>query len=248
MLPYMTLQSERETRVELAGLYRVFALLGWDELIYNHISARVPGTDHFLINEYGLHYSEITASNLVKIDLEGRVVEDREVAVNPAGFVIHSAIHAAREDAHWVAHTHTTAGSAVACLAEGLRADNFYSCVIAHRVAYHDFEGITVRADEKPRLVKNLGKSDLLILRNHGLLTCGADAASCFANHWILQRACEVQVATDSAGGDVVPITADARGASAAAVETMMQHAGYGRLELAAMLRRVDRLDPSYRD
>jgi len=244
----MTLQAERETRVQLAGLYRVFASFGWDELIYNHISARVPGTDHFLINEYGLHYSEITASNLVKIDLDGGVVGERDAPVNPAGFVIHSAIHAARDDAHWIAHTHTTAGSAVACLADGLRNDNFYSCVIAHRVAYHDFEGITVRPDEKPRLVENLGERDFLILRNHGLLTCGEDAASCFANHWILQRSCEIQVATDSAGGEVIPITADARGASAAAVDAMMQFQGYGALELAAMLRRVERLDPGYKE
>jgi len=244
----MTHPTERETRVQLAGLYRVFARLGWDELIYNHISARVPGTDHFLINEYGLHYSEITASNLVKIDLDGNVVDDRDAAVNPAGFVIHSAIHAARADAHWVAHTHTTAGSAVACLADGLRGDNFYSCVVSHRIAYHDFEGITVRPDEKPRLVEHLGDSDFLILRNHGLLTCGKDAATCFANHWILQRACEIQVATDAAGGEVIPITADARGASAAAVDAMMQFQGYGALEFAAMLRRERRLDSSFED
>jgi ribulose-5-phosphate 4-epimerase/fuculose-1-phosphate aldolase len=240
--------AERALRVELAALYRIFHHLGWSELIYNHISARVPGTEHFLINPYGLFYDEVKASNLVKVDLAGNIVGSSDHPINPAGFVIHSAIHAARHDVSCVAHVHTTAGSVVACLAEGLRADNFYSCILADRVAYHDFEGITVRDAEKARLVKSLGDEDFLILRNHGLLACGADVAACFANLWVLQRACEIQVATDAAGGEPIPIGPEARAASAAAVEVMMAHAGYGKLEFAAWMRRIERIDPSYRD
>ncbi len=242
-------QEERALRVQLAGLYRIFHHLGWSELIYNHISARVPGPEHhFLINPYGLFYDEVTASNLVKIDLAGNVVGHSDYPVNPAGFVIHSAIHAARPDAAVVAHTHTTAGSAIACQAEGLRHDNFYSCILADRVAYHDFEGITVRPDERPRLVASLGDKDFLILRNHGLLTCGADVAACFMNHWVFQRACEIQAATDAAGGDPIPVGPAAQAASKAAVEAMFSQAGYGKLEYAAWLRRLDAIDPSYRE
>lgn len=240
--------AERALRVELAAMYRIFHLLGWTELIYNHISARVPGTEHFLINPYGLSYDEVRASNLVKVDLGGAIVGASEHPINPAGFVVHSAIHAVRPDVAVVAHTHTTAGSVVACLAEGLRSDNFYSCVLADRVAYHDLEGITVREAERPRLAASLGDKDFLILRNHGLLTCGADVAACLANMWVLQRACEIQVATDAAGGEPIPIGPEARAASQAAIAVIMAHAGYGRLELAALRRRLDRLDPSYRD
>mgnify|MGYP001201245808 CR=1 FL=1 len=240
--------TERELRVQLAGLYRIFHHLGWAELIYNHISARVPGTEHFLINPYGLFYDEVTASNLVKVDLHGEVIGQGAHGINPAGFVIHSAIHAARPDVGCIAHTHTTAGSAIACRAEGLRGDNFYSCLIADHVAYHDFEGITVRDAERPRLVASLGSRNFLILRNHGLLACGAAVAACFANAWVLQRACEIQVATDSGGGDPIPVEPDARAASARGLEVMMRSGGYGGLELAAWLRRLDRVDPGYRE
>ncbi|MCB9596457.1 MAG: class II aldolase/adducin family protein [Sandaracinaceae bacterium] len=240
--------SERELRVQLAGLYRIFHHLGWTELIYNHISAHVPDSDHFLINPYGLAYDEVTASNLVKVDLAGNIVGSSDHPINPAGFVIHSAIHGARHDVGCVAHTHTTAGSAVACQAEGLRGDNFYSCLVADHVAYHDFEGITVREGERARLVASLGDRNFLILRNHGLLACGADVAACFVNLWVLQRACEIQVATDSGGNDPIPIQPEAKAASAKGLEVMMAQAGHGRLEYAALLRRVDRIDPSYKD
>ncbi|MCA9607570.1 MAG: class II aldolase/adducin family protein [Myxococcales bacterium] len=241
--------EERALRVELAALYRIFHHLGWSELVYNHISARVPGPEHhFLINPYGLFYDEVTASNLVKVDLEGQIVGPSEHPVNPAGFVIHAAIHAARPDVRVVAHTHTTAGSVIACQAEGLRHDNFYSCILTDRVAYHDFEGITVRPDEQPRLVASLGEHDFLILRNHGLLTCGADVASCFLNHWVMQRACEIQAATDAAGGDTIPVSPEAQAASKHAVQHMFSQSGYGRLEFAAWMRRVDAIDPSYRE
>ena len=167
-------QTEQELRVQLAACYRIFDHMGWSEMIFNHITAKVPGPDHhFLINPYGLHYSEVKASNLVKVDIDGSIVEDTDYAVNPAGIVIHTAIHAARPDVHCIAHTHTNAGMAVACSQEGLRNDNFYSALLHNRIAYHDFEGITVMDDEKPRLIANLGDKSLMILRNHGLLAGG---------------------------------------------------------------------------
>ena len=182
--------TEREVRVELAACYRIFDLLGWTELIFNHITAKVPGPEeHFLINPFGLHYSEITASNLVKIDLDGNVIGDSEWSVNLAGFVIHSAIHRARSDVRCITHTHTTTGMAVACLEAGLTQTNFYSAMMHDSVAYHDFEGITTRPDECDRLVDSLGEKDLLILRNHGLLTCGPTIAEAFTNLYRLQRA-----------------------------------------------------------
>jgi ribulose-5-phosphate 4-epimerase/fuculose-1-phosphate aldolase len=179
----------------------VFAMLGWTELIYNHITVRVPGThSHFLINPFGLHYTEVTASNLVKIDVDGNVLDDSPYPVNPAGFVVHAAIHRALPDAHCVMHTHTTAGLAVACSQSGLVNNNFYSAQLHGMVAYHDFEGITVRADEGPRLVANLGDKRLLILRNHGLLSIGETIAQAFARLWTLNRACDIQLATATLG------------------------------------------------
>ena len=182
-------KTEQELRIQLAACYRIFDHMGWTEMIFNHITVKLPGDEHhFLINPYGLHYSEVTASNLVKVDIEGNIVEDTDYTVNPAGIIIHTAIHAARPEVHCIAHTHTNAGMAVACSQEGLRTDNFYSALLHNRVAYHDFEGLTVRDDEKPRLVANLGNKGLLILRNHGLLTCGRTIPEAFINQWTLER------------------------------------------------------------
>lgn len=238
---------EWRTRLELAALYRVFDRLGWTELIYNHITAKIPDTEHLLINAYGLHYSEISASSLVKIDLDGEIVGRADWPVNPAGLVIHTAIHRARPDARCVAHTHTTAGLAVACARQGLRDDNFYSSMLAGKVAYHPFEGVTVRDDERARLVAGLGDKDFLILRSHGLLVCGHSVAAAFANAWLLQRACEVQVATDARGGDNWPISSEISQRSAAAIETMRVGRAHGQLELSAMVRLLDRVDRSWR-
>jgi ribulose-5-phosphate 4-epimerase/fuculose-1-phosphate aldolase len=191
--------EEWKLRVELAACYRVFDYLGWIEMIFNHITMRVPGPEHhFLINPFGLHYSEVTASNLVKIDLDGKIVGHSDYPVNPAGFVIHSAIHAAVPDALCIIHTHTTAGLAVASSKRGLVPTNFYSSAVIDTVAYHDFEGPSVHDDEKPRLVRDLGNKRALILRNHGLLCHGKTIASAFDLHYRLQRACEVQVATSA--------------------------------------------------
>ena len=240
--------EERALRVQLAACYRVFHLLGWTELIYNHITVRIPGPErHFLINPFGLHYSEVKASNLVKIDLEGRVIGDSTWPVNPAGFVLHSAIHQGVDGAHCVMHTHTTAGCAVACSQAGLSMDNFYSAQLHDRVAYHDFEGITVHADEGPRVIRSIGQRPAVILRNHGLLAWGDTLPYTFAVLWTLQRACEIQVA-GAALGPTVPIPeAVQRKASQDALQFDPRRGG-GRDVFAALVRMVDRVDPSYKD
>ena len=199
--------EEWQIRLELAALYRAFDWMGWTEAIYNHITARVPGGErHYLINPYGLNYNEVTATNLVKVNLAGEAVDGSKTPVNRAGFVIHSAIHAAREDAHCIIHTHTTAGSAVATKKDGLRFDNFYSAALYGQVAYHDFEGVTTDTAEQPRLVRSLGDKAILILRNHGLLVACPGIPEAYATYWTLQRACEIQVATDAMRGDNLPI------------------------------------------
>jgi len=199
--------EEWKQRLELAALYRLVDWYGWSETISNHISLRVEGPEtHFLINPYGLHYCEVTASNLVKIDLAGNRVDGSPHPINQAGFVIHSAIHEAREDAHCVLHTHTDAGLAVACKAGGLRNDNLYSAILNGKIAYHDFEGVATDVEERPRLVASLGRKNLLILRTHGLLAIGRSVAQTFHSYWTLQRACEIQVLTDSMAGATLPV------------------------------------------
>lgn len=199
--------QEWEARLELAACYRLFDFLGWTEMIFNHLTLRLPGEEPlFLINPYGLHYAEVTATNLVKIDVQGRKVDDSPWPVNPAGFVIHSAIHAARHDAHCVMHTHTTAGVAVACKKEGLSHDNFYGAQFFGQIAYHDFEGVTTDPDEQQRLLASLGDRSVLILRSHGLLVAGAHVPDTFYTMWSLQRACEVQLAAASMPGPNWPV------------------------------------------
>lgn len=242
-------KTEQELRVELAACYRIFDYLGWTELIYNHITVKLPGNDHhFLINPYGLHYSEVTASNLVKVDIDGNIMEDTGYTVNPAGILIHTAVHGAREDVQCITHTHTDAGMAVACSTGGLRTDNFYSALLQNRVAYHDFEGLTVLDDEKPRLIANIGNKNLLILRNHGLLTCGRSIPEAFYNMWALQRSCEVQVACDATGKNIIPVS-DEILAKAEQLMTI-QSAGTpaGQLEFSALVRLIDKIDPSYKN
>ena len=203
-------EEEWRLRLELAACYRLFDHLRWSELIYNHITVRVPAAPgapaQYLINPYGLNYNEVTANNLVRIDIAGNKLDGSPHALNAAGFVIHSAVHAARANAHCIMHTHTTAGMALACKASGLRQDNFYSAILAGRVGYHDFEGITTVLDEQPRLVASLGGNDVLILRNHGLLAVGPHIPGAFATMWTLQRACEVQQAADAMAGANIPI------------------------------------------
>ena len=239
--------EEWDARVQLAAAYRIFAHLGWTELIYNHISLRVPGPQpHFLINPFGLHYSEVCASNLVKVDIDGRIVGHSDWPINPAGFTFHGAIHAALPDAHCVMHVHTTPTMAVCCLEEGLSYSNFYAAQLYGSVAYHDFEGITVHADEAPRLLASLGRKPLLILRNHGLLSTGPTLPLAFVRLWTLQRACEVQVA-QAALGPAIPVS------EAVAIRTTDDsfqfdaQFGAGQDVFDAMTRLVDRIDDSYK-
>ncbi|NBQ86785.1 MAG: class II aldolase/adducin family protein [Betaproteobacteria bacterium] len=201
--------DEWQARRELAACYRLFDHLGWAEAIFNHITLRVPGEGSepcYLINPFGLHYSEVTAANLVKVNLRGEIVGDASYPVNRAGYVIHGAIHAARSDAHCVMHVHTTAGSAVACKASGLRHDNFYSAMMWGQIGYHDFEGVTTSLDEQPRLVTSLGAHPWLILRNHGILAVGSNLPEAFQRLWMLQRACEIQLASDAGQGPNIAI------------------------------------------
>lgn len=241
--------SEREIRTDLAALYRIVDHLGWTELIFNHITAKVPGPDeHFLINPFGLHYSEVTASNLVKVDIDGNVIGETEWGVNVAGYIIHSAIHAARPDVKCVMHTHTTTGQAISCMDNGLELVGFNSAMLVDRVAYHDFEGITVLDDEKGRLVDSLGDRNYLILRNHGLLTCGETVAQAFTRMHTLQRACDVQVMAQSMGQKLRAIPDEAAARSQAFVESGDVAASGSDRVFRAMQRVVDRIDPSYRD
>ncbi len=238
--------AEWAARIELAAFYRLVDWFGWTELVFNHISLRLPDVDaQFLINPYGLWYSEVTARNLVRVAATGQRVDGQTGEVNPAGFVIHGAIHAARDDAHCIIHTHTTAGCAVASKKEGLRQDNFYSAGLAGLVAYHDFEGITSSLDEQPRLVQSLGKRSLMILRNHGLLAIGPSVASAFRNYWRLQRACEIQVASDAMAGESLPVPASVLEHTAQRVAAFEAGRTFDQIVFDACLRKagITRLD-----
>jgi len=239
-------KAELEARVQLAACYRIFNHLGWVEMIFNHITLRVPGPEKFfLINPFGLHYSEITASSLLLIDIDGNPVRETKFPVNRAGFVIHSAIHASVPDARCVMHTHTTTGMAVACQKDGLSPTNFYAAQLHGGVAYHDFEGITVEEDEKTRLVASIGNKRAVILRNHGLLAWGPSLPEAFMTLWTLQRACDVQIASSSAGV-LNPIKSEV-------FAQTVRESGPGEKRacddvFAAMQRLVDAKDSSYRD
>ena len=239
--------AERKARVELAACYRIFDMLGWTEMIFNHITLRVPGAEpRFLINPFGLHYREITASSLVLIDLEGNALRETKWPVNRAGFVIHSAIHGAIPQAHCVMHTHTTNGVAVASLKNGLSSDNFYGAMLHGRVAYHELQGVTVDLAERESLVRDLGDKHVMILRNHGLLSWGRNVAEAYLRLWTLQRACDVQVAAGQAGGAVNRLSPEI-------IERMLAESGPGETQTcedvyAALVRLLDARDPSYRD
>ncbi|HWB46844.1 MAG TPA: class II aldolase/adducin family protein [Hyphomicrobiaceae bacterium] len=240
-------REEWEARVLLAACYRVFAHIGWTEMIYNHITLRVPGPDkHLLINPFGLHYSEITASNLVKIDLDGNILSDSKWPVNPAGLAPHATVHRHIEQAHCVMHTHTTAGLAVACTRGGLSMTNFYSAQLYGKVAYHDFEGITVEADEGPRMLKHMDGKPILILRNHGLLAWGETLPQAFAHMWTVQRACEIQVASMGMG-ELIPIPVPVLEQATRVSFQFDPKFGAGVDVFNALIRQIDRYDQSYK-
>ncbi len=239
--------EEWAMRVDLAACYRIVAKHGWDDLVFTHISARLPGGEHhFLINPYGLMFEEVTASSLVKVDLKGTKVMESPFAVNPAGFVIHSAIHAAREDAQCVLHLHTSAGVAVSCQKEGLLPISQQSIFVHASLGYHNYEGVALNDAEKPRLVSDFGANTFLILRNHGLLTAGASIADAYLAMFVLQRACEIQVLAQSGGGALIPIPQPILDGARAQSAQVTRGLG-GALAWPGILRKLDRLDPSYR-
>jgi ribulose-5-phosphate 4-epimerase/fuculose-1-phosphate aldolase len=240
--------QEWQLRVQLAAAYRVADFMGWNELIYTHISARVPGpAHHFLINPYGLSFDEVTASNLVKIDVDGNRVSDSAFSANKAGFVIHSAIHMARPDAACVWHMHTLAGMAVSAQEEGLLPVHMYSHNFWNRISYHDFEGPSMRLDERERLARSVSKNDAVILRNHGLLTLGRTIPEAFIRFWRLNRACEVQLAAQAAKLRL-PSAEICEDSFRMGEEFLADQAGVGELEFAALLRKVEARDASYKN
>jgi ribulose-5-phosphate 4-epimerase/fuculose-1-phosphate aldolase len=238
--------EEWRVRVDLAAAYRLVALFGWDDLVFTHVSARVPGAEgQFLINPYGFMFEEMTASALVKVDHEGRKLDDSPFEVNPAGFVIHSAVHGARPDAGCVLHTHTRDGIAVSAQKGGVLPLSQQSIFVLSGLGYHDYEGVALRDDEKPRLVRDLGGNNFLMLRNHGLLTVGASVADAFLSMYIFETVCAIQVRAQAGGGELVPvhpeIIATARQQAAAATRGL----GAG-LTWPGLLRRLDRRMPGY--
>lgn len=237
--------EEWQARVDCAALYRLVALHGWDDMIFTHISVRVPGPDHhFLLNPYGMFFEEITASSLVKVDLEGNVVSPTPHYIFPPAFTIHSAVHGAREDALCVIHVHTDAGVGVSAQKHGLLPLTQNACLVQPHLAYHDYEGVALHLDERQRLVADLGDKKLMLLRNHGTLALGASAADAFVGIYFLERACAQQVAALSGGREWV-LTAP----EAAQAETNTQSRG---LIMAAsvawpgLLRKLDRHLPGY--
>lgn len=239
--------EEWEARVQLAATYRIFDHLGWTELIYNHISLRVPGeNEHYLINPFGLHYSEVTASNLVKVDLAGNIVGSSDWPINPAGITFHGAIHATLPDAHCVMHLHTTATQAVCCLKGGLSFTNFYAAQLYGKVAYHDFEGITVHAEEGERILRSAEGKPVLLLRNHGPVTIGHSLPQALSLMWLVNRACEIQLASSSMG-ELLPIPVPVLEKCVADALQFNPKYGAGQDSFDALQRIVDRIDPSYR-
>lgn len=247
--------KEWELRVQLAAAYRLIDLMGWTELIWTHTTVRVPGPEHhFLINRYGLRFDEVRASNLVKVDLDGNIIGDQSQEINPAGFVIHSAIHMMRPDVQCVLHTHTVAGMAVAALAEGLLPISMYALGDFERVAYHDYEGPSLDRAERERLSADLGDKNILILRTHGLLTCGQTVAQAFVRMYRLERACQVQLAAQGTGAKlVIPPRHVCEKSAQLNDDFMAAEGGKGfsrnpNPEFDALLRLLDKKDPSYRD
>ena len=248
--------EEREARINLAACYRLAAHYGWTDLIYTHISLRVPGSeDHYLLNPFGFMFDEITASSLIKIDLDGNLVEPSPHKIHRAGFVIHSAIHAARADAHCVIHSHTRAGMAVSMMKRGLLPLSQHAMLFHDKVAYHDSEGFALDLDERQRLAHDMGDKPVMILRNHGTLVAGETAGQAFSMMWHLEKAMQAQVDALASGEKLttpskrVALQIAQRGFSKAKIAQYSDGASpLGRLEWPGLLRMLDRIDPSYRD
>jgi ribulose-5-phosphate 4-epimerase/fuculose-1-phosphate aldolase len=240
--------EEWKQRVALAAAYRLVAHFGWDDLIFSHLSVRVPGGEHhFLVNPYGMTFDEITASNLVKVDLAGNKVMASPYAVNPAGFTIHSAIHAARDDAKCVVHVHSVNGIAVSAQKDGLLPISQQSIFVLSSLAYHDYEGVALREDEKPRLVRDLGEKNFFMLRNHGLITIADSVPDAFLFMYTFESACMIQVRALAGGGELIAIDPRIITSAKQQAETVTKTA-LGGLAWPALLRKLDRIDASYRD
>lgn len=240
--------AEWQLRMDLAAAYRLVALFGWSDLVFTHISARLPGPEHhFLINPYGMLFEEITASSLVKVDLHGRKLMDSPYPINPAGFVIHSAVHAARADAQCVLHTHSLNGIAVSAQREGLRPISQQSIFVLASLAYHDYEGVALLDEEKPRLVQDLGDKVFLMLRNHGLLTVGASPADAFLAMYLFEAACNIQLRAQSGGGELIPIPQKILDGALQQQAQVTRGLGAA-LVWPALLRKLERIDPGFRD
>ena len=239
--------EEWRTRVDLAAAYRLVALFKWDDLVFTHISARVPGRhDEFLINPYGLMFEEITASSLVRVGLEGQKLDESPFPVNPAGFTIHSAVHAARHDAQCVLHTHSLNGVAVSAQRGGVLPLSQQSIAVLSNLAYHDYEGLALRDDEKPRLVADLGDKNFLMLRNHGLLTLGATIADAFVAMYFFEAVCNIQIRAQAGGGELVHVDQRIIDGAAQAVQQVTGGRGPGALAWPGLMRRLDRHLPGY--
>jgi ribulose-5-phosphate 4-epimerase/fuculose-1-phosphate aldolase len=241
-------KEEWQLRTDLAATYRLVAHHGWADMIFTHITVRIPGPEHhFLINPYGLLFDEITASSLVKIDIDGNKVMESPYPVNPAGFTIHSAIHGARDDAQAVIHLHTADGVAVSCQAHGLLPISQHAMLIHHDVAYHEYEGVALDHDERPRLINDMGTKNLMILRNHGTLTVGRTCADAFLRIYYLERACTIQVRALSGGTKLNP-TMDGVTDKTAGQGRNGFDGPIGGLAWPGLLRLLDRKDTSYRN
>jgi ribulose-5-phosphate 4-epimerase/fuculose-1-phosphate aldolase len=238
--------EEWQTRVDLACAYRLVAHYGWDDIIFTHLSASIPGPEeHFLINPFGMMFEEVTASSLVKVDLHGKVMMPTPYPINPAGFTIHSCVHEARPDVGAVMHVHTVAGIAVSTLKEGLLPLSQTALGFYNSVRYHDYEGLALVEDEKARLAANLGTGNTMILRNHGLLTTARTIGETFLALFMLQKACEIQLAAQASGGQLIHLPQAA--ADLVEQQTMGAFALAGQMSWTALVRKMDRLDTSYR-
>lgn len=239
--------EEWQLRVDLAACYRLVALYGWSDLVFTHISARIPGPEHhFLINPYGLMFDEITASSLVKVDQQCNKIIDSPYPVNPAGFVIHSAVHSAREDIQCVLHTHTRAGIAVSAQKNGVLPISQQSTFVLASLAYHDYEGVAFRDDEKPRLQADMGNANFLMLRNHGLLTCGKTIADAFLSMYTFENTCQIQIAAQSGGSELTQVNPKIVEGVGQAMKVQTGGLG-GQFVWPSLIRKLDRIDDSYK-
>ena len=241
--------EEWQQRVNLAAAYRLVAHFGWDDLVFTHISARVPGPEHhFLINPYGMLFDEITASSLVKVDLAGNIVMDTPYPINPAGFTIHSAVHAAREDAKCVLHVHSINGIAVSAQKNGVLPISQQSIFVLSSLGYHAYEGVALNEDEKPRLVRDLGNNTFFMLRNHGLLTVGPNVADAFVSMYLFEVTCMIQVRAQAGGGELIQVDPRIIAGAQVQAKQVTKGMGAGALTWPGLLRKLDRIDPSYKN